>query len=114
MAALASGLREFFFSDVGRATGTITPGAGTDVETQALLHLVELAGGQMQDRADSVARAAAAGGHGRLHGDGRGRLTLPAAVPLGLEDHHPAVPRRPGWRPGPAYDGSRRRETTAW
>lgn len=47
------GLREFFFSDVDRATGSITPGAGTDVETQALLHLVELAGGQMQDRADT-------------------------------------------------------------
>ncbi|MFD7505335.1 hypothetical protein [Streptomyces sp. NPDC059850] len=47
------GLREFFFSDVDRATGMITPGRGTDVETQALLHLVELAGGQMQDRADT-------------------------------------------------------------
>ncbi|MGW7073876.1 methylation-associated defense system protein MAD7 [Streptomyces sp. NPDC054866] len=47
------GLREFFFSDVDRATGTITPGRDTDVETQALLHLVELAGSQMQDRADT-------------------------------------------------------------
>ncbi|MFC9493758.1 hypothetical protein [Streptomyces sp. NPDC056982] len=47
------GLREFFFSDVDRSTGAITPGPDTDVETQALLHLVELAGGQMQDRPDS-------------------------------------------------------------
>ena len=38
------GLREFFFSDVDRATGTITPGTDTDVETQALLHLVETRG----------------------------------------------------------------------
>ncbi|MGW6542810.1 methylation-associated defense system protein MAD7 [Streptomyces massasporeus] len=48
-----AGLREFFFSDVDRATGAITPGSGTDVETQALLHLVEKAGNQMQDRPDT-------------------------------------------------------------
>ncbi|MCF3146373.1 hypothetical protein IQ293_24445, partial [Streptomyces platensis] len=36
-------LREFFFSDVDRATAEITPGTDTDVETQALLHLVEQA-----------------------------------------------------------------------
>ncbi|MFC6066561.1 methylation-associated defense system protein MAD7 [Streptomyces ochraceiscleroticus] len=47
------GLREFFFSDVDRSTGDITPGPGTDVETQALLHLVQRAGRQMQDRADT-------------------------------------------------------------
>lgn len=47
------GLREFFFSDVDRSTGEITPGPGTDVETQALLHLVQQAGKQMQDRADT-------------------------------------------------------------
>lgn len=46
-------LREFFFSDVDGSTGAITPGPGTDVETQALLHLVELAGKQMQDRPDT-------------------------------------------------------------
>lgn len=45
-------LREFFFSDVDRATGAITPGADTDVETQALLHLVSKAFGQIADRAD--------------------------------------------------------------
>ncbi|MFI9463271.1 methylation-associated defense system protein MAD7 [Streptomyces xiamenensis] len=47
------GLREFFFSDVDRATGAITPGPDTDVETQALLHLVELAGGKVRDQADT-------------------------------------------------------------
>ena len=47
------GLREFFFSDVDRATGTITPGPDTDVETQALLHLVELAGRKVRDQADT-------------------------------------------------------------
>ncbi|GGU06889.1 methylation-associated defense system protein MAD7 [Streptomyces lateritius] len=46
-------LREFFFSDVDRSTGEITPGPGTDVETQALLHLVQQAGKQMQDRPDT-------------------------------------------------------------
>jgi hypothetical protein len=46
-------LREFFFSDVDRATGTITPGPDTDVETQALLHLVELAGRRVKDAADT-------------------------------------------------------------
>ena len=47
------GLREFFFSDVDRATGIITPGPDTDVETQALLHLVELAGWRVRDQADT-------------------------------------------------------------
>ncbi|MGW1104311.1 methylation-associated defense system protein MAD7 [Streptomyces sp. NPDC002540] len=47
-------LREFFFSDVDRATAEITPGTDTDVETQALLHLVEQAGGQMRDRPDTT------------------------------------------------------------
>jgi hypothetical protein len=46
-------LRDFFFSDVDRATGTITPGPDTDVETQALLHLVELAGRKVRDQADT-------------------------------------------------------------
>jgi len=47
-------LKQFFFSDVDRTTGTITPGPDTDVETQALLHLVELAGTGVQDRADTT------------------------------------------------------------
>lgn len=46
-------LREFFFSDVDPSTGTITPGSDTDVETQALLHLVELAGRRMRDQVDT-------------------------------------------------------------
>jgi hypothetical protein len=47
------GLREFFFADVDRATGTITPGPDTDVETQALLHLVELRGKRVKDLEDT-------------------------------------------------------------
>ncbi|SDJ28057.1 hypothetical protein SAMN05192558_11463 [Actinokineospora alba] len=42
----------FFFSDVDRATGQITAGPDTDVETQALLHLVTKAYGEVEDRAD--------------------------------------------------------------
>lgn len=45
-------LQQFFFSDVDRATGAVTPGPDTDVETQALLHLVDKAGGRMRDRPD--------------------------------------------------------------
>ncbi|TXC95217.1 hypothetical protein [Streptomyces sp. ISID311] len=47
------GLREFFFADVDRATGTITPGPDTDVETQALLHLVEIRGQRVKDLEDT-------------------------------------------------------------
>jgi len=46
-------LKKFFFSDTDRATGTITPGPDTDVETQALLHLVKLAGTGVQDKPDT-------------------------------------------------------------
>ncbi len=46
-------LKQFFFSDTDRVTGMITPGPDTDVETQALLHLVELAGTRVQDKQDT-------------------------------------------------------------
>lgn len=46
-------LRSFFFSDVDRTTGAIKPGPDTDVETQALLHLVSKAYGKVEDRPDT-------------------------------------------------------------
>lgn len=46
-------LQSFFFSDVDRATGAITPGPDTDVETQALLHLISKAYDKVEDRPDS-------------------------------------------------------------
>lgn len=45
-------LSGYFFSDVDRVTGAINPGPDTDVETQALLHMVSKAFGQVEDRAD--------------------------------------------------------------
>lgn len=46
-------LQSFFFSDVDRITGAIKPGPDTDVETQALLHLVSKAYGKVEDRPDT-------------------------------------------------------------
>lgn len=48
-----SQLQSFFFSDVDRVTGEIRPGTDTDVETQALLHLVSKAYQQVEDRPDT-------------------------------------------------------------
>ncbi|MCX4488865.1 hypothetical protein OG890_33790 [Streptomyces anulatus] len=45
-------LQSFFFSDVDRQTGRIVPGPDTDVETQALFHLVTAVSGQVEDRPD--------------------------------------------------------------
>lgn len=46
-------LQSFFFSDVDRTTGAIKPGPDTDVETQALLHLVSKAYDKVEDRPDT-------------------------------------------------------------
>ncbi|GAA2406358.1 hypothetical protein GCM10010191_12930 [Actinomadura vinacea] len=45
-------LRDFFFSDVDPTTGEIEPGPDTDVETQALLHLVSKTYTHVADRPD--------------------------------------------------------------
>ncbi|MEV7646882.1 hypothetical protein [Arthrobacter sp. NPDC089319] len=51
-----SGLRDFFFSDINLATGEALPGPDIDVESQALLSMVEVTQGRAQDRPDSSSR----------------------------------------------------------
>ncbi|WP_066286598.1 methylation-associated defense system protein MAD7 [Arthrobacter sp. B6] len=51
-----NGLREFFFSDIDPVTGEAAPGPDIDVESQALLSMVEAVQGKAQDRPDSSAR----------------------------------------------------------
>ncbi|MGW6403390.1 methylation-associated defense system protein MAD7 [Streptomyces sp. NPDC055134] len=46
-------LQAFFFSDVERSTGSVKPGPDTDVETQALLHLVSKMYGKVEDQPDT-------------------------------------------------------------
>jgi hypothetical protein len=51
-----NGLREFFFSDIDPATGEVVPGPDIDVESQALLSMVEATQGKAQDRPDGSSR----------------------------------------------------------
>jgi hypothetical protein len=44
------GLKEFFFSDIDPSTGEAVPGPDIDVESQALLNMVEATQGKAQDR----------------------------------------------------------------
>lgn len=44
------GLKEFFFSDIDPTTGEAAPGPDIDVESQALLNMVEVTQGKAQDR----------------------------------------------------------------
>lgn len=50
------GLKEFFFSDIDQATGEARPGPDIDVESQALLNMVEATQGKAQDRASESMR----------------------------------------------------------
>ncbi|PSL08137.1 hypothetical protein CLV30_101104 [Haloactinopolyspora alba] len=49
-------LREFFFSDIDPTTGEAVPGPDIDVESQALLSMVEATQGKAQDRAENSSR----------------------------------------------------------
>lgn len=50
------GLKEFFFCDIEPATGEAVPGSDIDVESQALLNMVEATQGTAQDRPSDATR----------------------------------------------------------